>query len=223
MGNTSPSGRAWPWWTGTSCWSWWSVEKSHDHPHPDHQHARAVLCDRRHQEEIGRLRGEAEATARKMQEELLAQAKEEGRRIVADAEAKRERMRVSLVSEMEEKAVDLASDILGRVFTAPVAQSIHAHLIDELIEEIGKSDGPRPELETETVEVAVPFPLTQTQRERLNTIFSSNMARSVDVKEIIVGEIVAGMVVQLGHEVLDGSHQTHVKGMLAYVRESLSR
>src|SRR2546427_1905637 len=48
MGNTSPSGRAWPWWTGTSCWSWWSVEKSHDHPHPDHQHARAVLCDRRH-------------------------------------------------------------------------------------------------------------------------------------------------------------------------------
>src|SRR5256886_6702069 len=112
-----------------------------------------------------------------MQEELLAQSKEEGRRIVADAEAKRERMRVSLVSEMEEKAVDLASDILGRVFTAPVAQSIHAHLIDELIEEIGKSDGPRPELETETVEVVVPFPLTQTQRERLNTIFSSNRRR----------------------------------------------
>src|SRR5256712_167297 len=340
MGNTSPSGRAWPWWTGTSCWSWWSVEKSHDHPHPDHQHARAVLCDRRHrvrehpgpgaksiglaedpdvddprvrlrridrgdlphrhlppvrpvatmllwqlilsqvitfvvlafllhqvlyrqvtrslgrlqqlyqenrereeelkrkreeterelrttmarhQEEIGRLRAEAEATARKMQEELLAQAKEEGRRIVADAEAKRERMRVSLVSEMEEKAVDLASDILGRVFTAPVAQSIHAHLIDELIEEIGKSDGPRPELETETVEVAVPFPLTQTQRERLNTIFSSNVARSVDVKEIIDGEIVAGMVVRLGNVVLDGSLKTKVKGMLAYVRESLSR
>src|SRR3989449_3754516 len=152
----------------------------------------------RHQEEIGRLRAEAEATARKMQEELLAQAKEEGRRIVADAEAKRERMGVSLVSEMEEKAVGLASDILGRVFTAPVAQSIHAHLIDELIEEIGKSDGPRPELETETVEVAVPFPLTETQRERLNTIFSSNTARSVNVKEIIDGEIVAGMVGPVG-------------------------
>src|SRR3989441_11684836 len=48
MGNTSPSGRAWPWWTEMSCSSWWSVEKSHDHPHSDHQHARAVLCDRRH-------------------------------------------------------------------------------------------------------------------------------------------------------------------------------
>src|SRR5439155_3068467 len=106
-----------------------------------------------------RLRAEAEAAARKMQEELLAQAKEEGRRIVADAEAKRERMRVSLVSEMEEKAVGLASDILGRVFTAPMAQSIHAHLIDELSEEIWKADGPRPDRETETVEVAAPFPL----------------------------------------------------------------
>src|SRR2546422_6884055 len=133
----------------------------------------------RHQEEIGRLRAEAEAAARKTQGELLAQAKEEGRRIVADAEAKRERMRVSLVSEMEEKAVGLASDILGRVFTAPMAQSVHAHLIDELIEEIGKSDGPRPELDTESVQVAVPFALTETQRVRLNTIFSSTPARQM--------------------------------------------
>ena len=177
----------------------------------------------RQHEESGRLRAEAEAATQKMQDERLAQAKEEGRKIVAEAEAKRERMRASLVSEMREQAVGLASDILGRVLTAQVAQGIHQHLIDELIEEIGKSDGPRPELETETVEVAVPFPLTETQRERLNTIFSSNMARSVDVKEIIDGEIVAGMVVRLGNVVLDGSLKTKVKGMLAYVRESLSR
>ena len=177
----------------------------------------------RQHEEIGKLRAEAEAATQKMQEERLAQAKEEGRKIVAEAEAKRERMRASLVSEMREQAVGLASDILGRVLTAQVAQGIHQHLIDELIEEIGKSDGPRPELDADKVEVVVPFPLTQTQQERLSTIFSSRMGRPVSIHETIDAEIVAGMVVRLENVVLDGSLKTKVKGMLAYVRENLSR
>src|SRR2546428_510387 len=323
-----------------SCSSWWSVDKSHDHPHSDHQHARAILCDRghrvlqhsgpgaksvrlskdpdlhdsgvrlrridrgdlphrhlppvrsvttvllwqliliqvitfvvlavllhqflyrqvtrslgrlqqlyqenrereealkrrreeteqeirtttaRHHEEIGRLRAEAEAGTQKMQEERLAQAKEEGQRIVAEAEAKRERMRASLGSEMEEKAVGLASDIIRRVLSAQVAQGIHQQLVDELVEARRKSDGPRPELDADKVEVVVPFPLTQTQHERLSTIFSSRMGRSVKIHETIDAEIVAGMVVRLENVVLDGSLKTKVKGMLAYVRENLSR
>src|SRR2546426_185763 len=43
------------------------------------------------------------------------------------------------------------------------------------------------------------------------------------VDDLLDGEIVAGMVVRLGNVVLDGSLKTKVKGMLAYVRESLSR
>jgi F0F1-type ATP synthase membrane subunit b/b' len=176
-----------------------------------------------HSEEMKRLRAEAEAAAHKMQEESLAQAKEEGRRIVAEAEAKRERMRASLVSEMEQKAVGLASDIIGRVLTAPLAQEIHRHLIDEVIEEIGNSDGPRPELDADTVEVVVPFPLTPPQHERLNTIFSSIMNRSVTIKETLDEEVVAGMVVRVGNVVLDASLKNRLKGMLAYVRENLAR
>jgi F-type H+-transporting ATPase subunit b len=176
----------------------------------------------RHTEEIGRFKAEAQAAAQKMQEELLAQAKEEGRRIVAEADGKRERMQASLVSEMEEKAVGLASDIIGRVLTAPLAQEIHQHLIDELIEEIGKS-GPRPGLGADTVEVVVPFPLTRPQHERLNTLFSSTMGGSITIKETVEEEIGAGMVVRVGNVVLDASLKNKLKGMLAYVRENLSR
>jgi F-type H+-transporting ATPase subunit b len=176
-----------------------------------------------HNEEMKRLRAEAEAAAHKAHEEALAQAKEEGRRIVAEAEAKRERMRASLVSEMEQKAVGLASDILGRVLTAPLAEEIHRHLIDEVIEEIGNSDGPRPELDADTVEVVVPFPLTPPQLERVHAIFSSIMSRSVEIKETLDDEVVAGMVVRVGKVVLDASLKNRLKGMLAYVRENLAR
>src|SRR5919197_959658 len=48
MASTFAFGRAWPWWTATSCASWWSGEKPHDHPHPDDQHPRALLRDRGH-------------------------------------------------------------------------------------------------------------------------------------------------------------------------------
>ncbi len=177
----------------------------------------------RNNEEIGRLRAAAEADARKVHEEILAKARGEGRRIVAGAEAQKERMRANLVSEMEEKALGLASDIIEHIFTAQVAQGIHYHLIDELIEEIGKSDGRRLQLTVETVEVVVPFPLTQVQKEKLKKILSSNMGRSVNLKETIDQEIVTGMVLRLGDLVLDGSLKNKLRGALAYVRDSLSR
>jgi F-type H+-transporting ATPase subunit b len=176
-----------------------------------------------HQEELGRLRAAAEADAQKVQEEIFTKAKEEGKRIVAEAESKKERMRANLVSEMEEKALGLTSDIIEHVFTAHVAQGIHHQLIDELVEEIGKSNGGGLQRDVETVEVAVPFPLTQIQRENLKKIFSSNVGRPVSLKETIDQEIVAGMVVRVGNVVLDGSLKNKLKGALAYVRDSRSR
>jgi F0F1-type ATP synthase membrane subunit b/b' len=176
-----------------------------------------------HNEEVGRLRAAAEVDAQKTQEEILAKSKEEGKRILAEAEAKKERMRANLVSEMEEKALDLASDIIEHILTAQVTQGINHQLIDELIEEIEKSDERRLQLDVETVEVAVPFPLTQVQQERLKKILSSQMGRSVNVKETVDQEIVAGMVIRSGNLVLDGSLKNKLKGALAYVRESLSR
>jgi len=176
-----------------------------------------------YQEEVRSLRTAAEADAQKMQEEILAKAKEEGKRIVAEAEAKKERMRANLVSEMEEKALGLSSDIIERVFTAEVAQGIHHQLIDELVEEIGKSNGRELQADVETVEVTVPFPLTQLQREKLKEILSSNIGRSISIKETIDQEIVAGMVVRLENVILDGSLKNKLQGALAYVRDSRSR
>lgn len=177
----------------------------------------------KYSEEIGRLRAAAEAEAQKLHEEIVAKAKAEAKRIVAEAEANRERMRARLVSEIEEKALGLASDIMEHIFTAKVAQGIHYHLIDELIEELGKSDGRRLQLDVETVEIAVPFPLAQEQKENLKKILSAKMGRSVSLKETIDHGIVAGMVFRLENLVLDGSLKNRLQGALAYVRDSLSR
>jgi len=177
----------------------------------------------KYSEEIGRLRAAAEVEAQKLHEEIVAKAKAEAKRIVAEAEANRERMRAKLVSEIEEKALGLASDIMEHIFTAKVAQGIHHYLIDELIEELGKSDGRRLQLDVETVEIAVPFPLTQEQKENLKKILSAKMGRSVSLKETIDHGIVAGMVFRLENLILDGSLKSRLQGGLAYVRDSLSR
>jgi len=173
-------------------------------------------------EEGGKLRATAETNAQKMQEEIVTKAKEEGMRIVAEAEAQKEQMRANLVSEMEHKALDLASDIIGHIFTAQVARGIHGPLTDELIEEIERSDGRGLQHDVEAVEVAVPFPLTELQMERLKKILCSKMGRSVDVKQTIDQEIVGGMVLRLGNSVLDGGLKNKLKGAMAYVRSSLS-
>jgi F-type H+-transporting ATPase subunit b len=185
------------------------------------QELRATMA--RHQEELGRLRAESEAATHEMREEILAQAKEEGRRIVADAEARRERMRASLMSEMEDKAVGLASDILGRVLTGPLAQAIHHDLIDELIDEVGRADGQRLELVADVVDVTAAFPLSPAQKERLHAIFSSTTGRDITITETIDAALGAGMLVRFGDVIMDGSLNNKVRGMLTYVRENLSR
>lgn len=175
-----------------------------------------------HNEEIGKLKAAGEVDVQKMHEEVLAKAKEEAKKIVDTAEAKREQIKASLVSEMEEKALVLAFDIIGHIFTAQVAQGIHHQLINEFIEEIEKSDGQRMQLNVETAEIAAPYPLTQVQEENLKNILSSKMGRSVNIKGTIDQEIVAGMVVRLENLVLDGSLRNKLKGTLAYVRSSIA-
>lgn len=175
-----------------------------------------------HNEEIGKLKAAGEVDVQKMHEEVLAKAKEEAKKIVDTAEAKREQIKASLVSEMEEKALVLAFDIIGHIFTAQVAQGIHHQLINEFIEEIEKSDGQRMQLNVETAEIAAPYPLTQVQEENLKNILSSKMGRSVNIKGTIDQEIVAGMVVRLENLVLDGSLKNKLKGTLAYVRSSIA-
>jgi len=176
-----------------------------------------------HNEEVKKLRAAAEVDAQKMQEEIVARAKEDAKRIVTEEKEKREQVRAKLVAEMEEKALDLASDIIGHIFTAQVVRGIHYQLTDEFIEEIGKSDGRGLQLDVETVEVAVPYSLTEVQMEKLKKILSSKMDRSIEVTQTIDQSIVTGMVVKLGDSVLDGSLNNKLKGAMAYVRGSLSR
>jgi len=176
-----------------------------------------------HNEEVGKLRAAAEVDAQKMQEEIVARAKEDAKRIVTEEKEKREQVRAKLVAEMEEKALILASDIIGHIFTAQVARGIHCQLTDEFIEEIGKSDGQGMQLDVDEVEIAVPYPLTEVQMEKLKKILSSKMGRSIEVTQTIDPGIVTGMVVRLGNSVLDGSLTNKLKGAMAYVKGSLSR
>lgn len=176
-----------------------------------------------HHEEMRRQRAEAELEIQGMREEALAKARQEGERIVAEAIASEQRMRAKLISEGEAKAVGLASEIVARLFSSRVAEGVHHPLIEGLIEEIRRLDEQRLKMDIETVEVRVPFPLTPAQRETLNQLLSSKIGRLITLKESTDPALIAGMVLHLDNLVLDGSLHNQLMGMLAHVREGLSR
>jgi F-type H+-transporting ATPase subunit b len=134
-----------------------------------------------HGEELKRLRAEAEATAQQIQDDVLTKAREDARRIMGEAENKTERLKTNLVREMEDKALGLAASIIEHLFTAPVARGIHQHLVDELVEEIGGSDGHRLPPAVETAEIVVRFPLTEPQKAQIIRMLSSKMGRPVSI------------------------------------------
>lgn len=177
----------------------------------------------RYQEEMKKLKADAESEIQKMSEEVLTQAREEGERVIAEAKNKGDRLKARFMAEAEEKAVGLTEEILKHLFSSKIVEGIHHHLIDGLIEEIGKLDGQRIKKNIERAEVKVPQSLTAAQKGSLTQVLSTKTGKLVDIKEFIDPDIMAGMVIRLDELILDGGLNNKLKETLAHVRETLSQ
>ncbi len=177
----------------------------------------------RYQEEMKKLKADAESEIQKMREEVLTQAREEGERVIAEAKNKGDRLKARFMAEAEEKAVGLTEEILKHLFSSKIVEGIHHHLIDGLIEEIGKLDGQRIKKNIERAEVKVPQSLTAAQKGSLTQVLSTKTGKLVDIKESIDPNIMAGMVIRLDELILDGGLNNKLKETLAHVRETLSQ
>ena len=176
-----------------------------------------------HNEKMAQLLAATEAESQRKKEQILQEAEKDGKMVLAEAETYRDRIKSQIVAEMEEKAMNLAADIIGCVFSARLARGIHAELADELIEEIDKNDGNGLQLDAEVVEVSVPFSLSEEQLERIRNSFSTKMERQVKVIQTIDEGLMTGMVIRVGNSVLDGSLRNKIKGAMTYVRSNLAR
>lgn len=162
-----------------------------------------------------RAKEEAEKEARRM----LEISRREAKRIVNEAERDSQRKYKDLVLKMQDKAVYLAMDIIGYLFSQGSQENLQIQLVDELIKEAEELEEQKMEAIGNNAEIISAFPLQDTQKKRLKEILSSKLKKDITLTEKIDQDIVAGLVIKLGGFVIDGSIKNKFKKILPLMKE----
>jgi len=159
----------------------------------------------------------AQQDAKKQREEILAKANQEKDKILGEAKGKAEeaiqqaeRTRQTLIAEInqkiEDRALERTAELVQQALPEQIRQEIHQRWLDELItssfQQLDRLHIPEGELEARVVSA---FKLNSKQREILEKKIKEKLGREVKLKEEVDSSVIAGLIVNIGSLVLDGS------------------
>jgi F0F1-type ATP synthase membrane subunit b/b' len=159
----------------------------------------------------------AEREAKKEQEDILTKAREESEHILNEARKKAEeivsqadRTRQTLIAEINQKiehrALERAAELIQQALPEQIREEIHHRWLDELVsssfEQLERLHVPEGDLQARVVTA---FSLTTKQRDALKAKIKQKLGREVKLKEELDSSVIAGLIVNIGSLVLDGS------------------
>lgn len=167
------------------------------------------------------IRKQARVDSEKDRENMLIRAKEEAQVMVSGAVRDCQRKKTEFALEMQQKAVYLAADMVGYIFTEQNQKDLHAKLIDELISDIKNLGQDKVKAEGDKAKLISAYELNDNQRKKIKEILSSKLGRDIELVESIDKDIVDGLVIKLGGFVIDGSIKNKLKKILPLMREKV--
>ena len=167
------------------------------------------------------IRKQARVDSEKDRENMLIRAKEEAQVMVSGAVKDCQRKKAEFALEVQQKAVYLAADMVGYIFTEQNQKDLHAKLIDELISDIKNLGQDKVKAEGDKAKLISAYELNDNQRKKIKEILSSKLGRDIELVESIDKDIVDGLVIKLGGFVIDGSIKNKLKKILPLMREKV--
>lgn len=164
------------------------------------------------QEEARQLKSQALKEAEASRQQLLEQGRQEAQRIVAQAIQARELLQHELTQSFEFKAVDRACELLKEVLPPLLRESTHTQWLDELIDNgLIKVEHLETQEKVREARVVSAFALTPSQRKLLLERLKTALGSEVTLQEEVNPDVIAGLIITLGHLVLDGSLASKLK------------
>ena len=172
-------------------------------------------------EEADRIRSESLQKTQLECQKMLEHAHQEAERITQQAIHGRQKREEELMASMEKRVLERACELVQEVLPMELRETTHADWLDRIIK-----DGliPLERLKTQEkiheVQVTSAFPLTPSQRKQLLERFQTVLGSSLTLKETVDPRIIAGLVVTLGHSVLDGSLVSKLKEVVRHAQDA---
>lgn len=152
-----------------------------------------------------KFKAEAAVETRKKEDEVLKIARAQAEEIIAKAQGSREDMAKEIESQLSKKMLGFASEIVKQAFNERLVQVVHTELVSEFIQrarDMDLSSGGDTAVEF-MVRSAVP--LKKEEVDKINAMLASKLSRTVKFSEVPDPDLIAGIVMQFGSLMLDGS------------------
>ncbi len=159
-----------------------------------------------------------EKAAQEIEEErnsIIEQAHQQSEQIIERAYNTCDLIRAELQTHINEKAIVLARELVCHVIPQDVVQNMHVMWLDALIKgSIEGVDKLKIPDELHQVEVVSAIALTAEQRSNLKMKLQEVLDRQIEMLERVDPDLVAGVVVNIGSLVFDGSFSEKVKELV---------
>ncbi len=159
-----------------------------------------------------------EKTLKGIEEErnnIIEQAHQQSEAIIERAYSTCDLIKAEMQTHINEKAIILAKELACHVIPRTVAQSMHVMWIDALIaggiEGVDKLKIPE---DVRQVEIISAIALTDEQRNNLKIKLQEILDRDIELNERAGPDLIAGVVINIGNLVFDGSFAEKVKELV---------
>ncbi len=158
-----------------------------------------------------KLKNQAVEEARVKGDEVMKKAKGEADETVAKAQASAEQFYHEIEIKLSEKTVDFTGTLFEKALSGPAAAAVHKELVREFIQRGRDFDltGVGPHINTVTLKSALP--LTDTEQDQLKALVRAKVNRDLKYEVAVDKTLIAGMLLQFGTLLLDGSLSSSVK------------
>jgi len=169
-----------------------------------------------------KLAGQAMDEARKKEGEILKKARAEAEDILSKAHGSREQYIREIEIAASRKTVDFAADLLSSVYDEKLKLLIHAQFIKNFIEQAKKSDLASVDLQGQHPTIRTAIALKKDEKEQLRQVIAEGLGvPDLQVDEALDEKLVAGVAMQIGTLLLDGSFANALKESATQVKEKL--
>jgi F0F1-type ATP synthase delta subunit len=163
-------------------------------------------------EEADKLKKESMGETEKEQDKILKLARAQAETIIQQADKSRQLLLSEISARISKEAVVKACELIQHALPEQFKQEVHSRWINDLIAGgFNQLDNLRMPADVKQVKVAAAFPLSQEQRQVLFQKLADILGPEVKFKEAVDSKLVAGLSIEIGELVLDGSLRNKIQ------------
>jgi F0F1-type ATP synthase delta subunit len=158
-----------------------------------------------------KMQGDMEAEATKYREELVNKVRLEAEEIISKGQAAAEGLRRDIEKQMDLKIIDYSVKIMQEVLSKKTKAAFEKDLIEEFILQLKQVDMSKISPDIKSANVVTACGISDADLKRISDIVRSQTGRDILFTPKTDDTYIAGVVIQFGSLMLDGSVRNAVK------------